>query len=305
MSLKVLHVIPSISVVHGGPSSVLRTITKALAADGVEVDIATTDDNGLGLLRVELGTPSVTDGVTYRFFHRNCRFYTVSWGLAEWLDRHCHEYDLVHIHALFSFASTAAARAACRHGVPYIVRPLGTLNRWGLKNRRPWLKKLSLKLLERRFLENSATVHFTSEQEKVEAMDEVAIEKWIILPNPVDLEHLTAKADACPLRERYRLIGNRPIVLFLSRLDAKKGLDLLLDAFALLRKQGSDAVLVLSGDGEDKFVAGLKSQAKMCGVEDNVIWTGFLQGVEKLQAFQGADVFVLPSYSENFGVSVV
>jgi glycosyltransferase involved in cell wall biosynthesis len=303
--VKVLHVIPSISAVHGGPSTVLRTITKALVTRGVVVDVATTNDDGVGLLAFPLNSAVIIDGVKYRFFSRDIRLYKVSCALARWLDRHCSDYDLLHIHALFSFSSTAAARCAIRHRVPYILRPLGTLNRWGRHNRRPWLKNLSLMLVERRLLSEAAAVHFTSEQEKAEAIDVARLRHSIVLPNPVEIESPALALDFKRLRTLYPAIGNRKIILFLSRLDAKKGLDLLLEAFASLRKEGDDAVLVLAGEGERAFVARLNRSAEALGIADNVIWTGFLSGVEKYAAFKDASVFVLPSYSENFGVSVV
>ena len=91
------------------------------------------------------------------------------WPLNRWLREHIRDYDVVHIHALFSYPATVAAHWARRYGLPYVVRPLGTLNRWGVENRRPWLKQLSLRLVERRILAGAAAVQFTSAQEEIEA----------------------------------------------------------------------------------------------------------------------------------------
>jgi glycosyltransferase involved in cell wall biosynthesis len=97
----------------------------------------------------------------------------------------------------------------------------------------------------------------------------------------------------------------RRIVLFLSRFDRKKGLDLLLPAFASLRAQCPDAALVLAGSGDKGLEAQLREQSIALGIADHVFWPGFLSGSEKAAAFADADVFVLPSYSENFGIAVV
>ena len=95
------------------------------------------------------------------------------------------------------------------------------------------------------------------------------------------------------------------MVLFLSRLDAKKGLDLLLPAFAILRRQVPDVTLVVAGTGDADFVSGLKAQAAALGIASEIVWPGFLEGEDKQAVFADADLFVLPSYSENFGIAVV
>src|SRR6266404_1715192 len=148
--MKVLHVIPSVGALRGGPSVAVRTMARGVSEQGVTVHVVTTDDNGRGRLAVPYGRPVVEDGFTCWYFRRQTRFYTVSWPLCRWLARHAADYDLIHIHALFSFATTVAAFWAARRGVPYVVRPLGTLNTWGIENRRALLKQVSLRLVERR-----------------------------------------------------------------------------------------------------------------------------------------------------------
>jgi glycosyltransferase involved in cell wall biosynthesis len=185
------------------------------------------------------------------------------------------------------------------------VRPLGTLNRWGRDRRRPFLKKISLKFVDLPLLQDAAAVHFTSEQERLEAFEVAPEGRSIVLPNPVALEKPAAALGADWLRTHYPSIGQRKIILFLSRLDPKKGLDLLFEAFAFVRRHTSDVVLVVSGDGEKSFVASLQKMVAALGIGDRVVWTGFIDGLEKYAAFEEASVFVLPSHSENFGVSVV
>jgi glycosyltransferase involved in cell wall biosynthesis len=292
---KILHVIPSVGPERGGPSVFMRTLARGLSQAGMQVHVATTDDNGRGRLPVPHGVPQHEDGATFWYFPRQTRFYTFSWPLTRWLARHVREFDLVHIHALFSYAAFPAALAAHHAGVPYIVRPLGTLNRWGIENRRPWLKKLSFRVLESRILAHAAGIHYTSEQELVEAGELGVSTNPLIIPNAVEL----------PAREVRPRRHDRKIILFLSRLDRKKGLDLLFEAFARVRNECPDAVLVLAGTGDAEWVAGLKNTAERLGIASHVIWAGFLAGEDKWAALSGADVFVLPSYSENFGISLV
>jgi glycosyltransferase involved in cell wall biosynthesis len=292
---KILHVIPSVGPQRGGPSVLMRTLARALSQTGMEVHVATTDDNGPGRLRIPFGVPQQEDGATFWYFPRQTRFYTFSWPLTRWLARHVREFDIVHIHALFSYAALPAALLAHRAGVPYIVRPLGTLNRWGIQNRRPWLKKLSFRVLESRILASAAGVHYTCEQELVEAGELGVSGHPIVIPNAVEL----------PARESRPQRHDRKVILFLSRIDRKKGLDLLFEAFARVRRQCPDALLVLAGTGDPAWVATLKNTAERLGIAADVTWAGFLAGDDKWSALTSADVFVLPSYSENFGIALV
>jgi glycosyltransferase involved in cell wall biosynthesis len=302
--MKVLHVIPSVSPLRGGPSVMMHALARGLNDAGVEVHVATTDDNGRQRLDVPLGVPVVEEGVTSWYFPRQTRFYTVSWPLGRWLAQHVRDYDLVHIHALFSFATMPAAFWCQRYGIPYMVRPLGTLNRWGLRYRHPWLKRLSLRCIERRMVSGAAAVHYTSAQERLEAAELSLGERAVIIPNAVDLASLPARALAGRFRARYPQLADRRIILFLSRIDAKKGPDLLLPAFAHIRAHYPQVALVLAGSGDAALVARLQQQGARLGLEAEVLWTGFLSGDDKWAALADADLFVLPSYSENFGVAV-
>jgi glycosyltransferase involved in cell wall biosynthesis len=276
----------------------MRTLSRALSQAGVEIHVATTDDNGSDRLSVPLGVPQHEDGATFWYFPRQTRFYTFSWPLTRWLARHVREFDLVHIHALFSYAALSAAWLAHRAGVPYIVRPLGTLNRWGIENRRPWLKKLSFRVLESRILASAAGIHYTSEQELVEAGELGVSGKALIIPNAVELPPGEARASQAHQE-------GRKVILFLSRFDRKKGIDLLFEAFARVRDQYPKALLVLAGSGDQRWVMRLRQDAERLDIARDVIWAGFLTGEEKWAALRAADVFVLPSYSENFGIAVL
>ena len=272
---------------------------------GVSVDVATTDDNGTGQLAFPLGRPLMENGVTYWYFRRQMSFYTVSWSLFQWLAEHVDDYDVMHIHGLFSFAATAGAFWATRRSVPYLVRPLGVLNTWGIQNRHPLLKRLSLRLIERRILMNAAVAHFTSEQEKCEAELVAPGIRSVVIPNPVAGVGADEKQSPELFLARHPDLAGRRVILFLSRLDPKKGLDLLLNGYARTRAAIPDAALVIAGNGEDSFLARLRDQAQQLGLQRDVVWAGFLQGEEKRAVFAAADIFVLPSYSENFGIAVV
>jgi glycosyltransferase involved in cell wall biosynthesis len=303
--MRILHVIPSVSSQRGGPSFAVRMMAETIARHHVEVHIVATDDDGIGRATVPLEEALVENSVTYRYFQRQTTFYTFSLPLTRWLWNHVGEYDLLHIHSLFSYATLPAAWFAHWHGVPYIIRPLGHLNRWGIQNRRAALKRLSLRWIEGPILRRATLLHFTCEQERLEAAEVGVSGPTVIAPLGID----TTPFQQLPSMESFSIAHpqtqNNVRLLFLSRIDPKKGLDLLLAAFAKLRQSHPDIVLVIAGDGDAAYLAELKALAQQLDIADAVIWTGFLTGRAKLAALAAADLFVLPSYSENFGIAVV
>lgn len=299
--MRVLHVIPSLSLAHGGPTRALAMMERALTAEGVTVETATSDDDGpRGRLSRPPAVPVQENGVTRRYFPRRTVFYKASPALGRWLAGHVRDYDLVHIHALFSYSSIAAARAARRAGVPYVLRPLGTLARYGVTQRRPWLKRASLALLEGPALRSAAAVHFTSEEERIEA------EAWGIPMRsrvlPLGVEPV-AGADDTLVGQRFPALGKAPYLLYLSRLDPKKNLEGLLDAWADVAPQHPNVQLLVAGGGEPGYGAALRARATALGLDARVVWAGGIDGEIKASALAGALAFVLPSFSENFGIA--
>jgi len=314
--LKILHVIPSVSQSEGGPSYAVFAFARAANLGGAETLIVTTGNDDLGSGETECVC-----------FQRNFEPYKISFSLYRWLRDHVRDFDLVHIHALFSFSSWAAVNAAQKQNVPYVIRPLGVLNRWGLKNRRRFLKQWWLRFIESPILERAAAIHYTSQAERDEAAmvgEHIREPRSFIVPIPVKREiedrrsemgnqMSSASADYGAIRPAfageetflrdYPQAQGKKIVLFLARLDEKKGLDVLLQAFVDIRREHGDAVLMLAGSGPGSFVAKLHQQAQRLGVADDVIWTGFLSGPLKSAVFSAATIYVLPSYSENFGIA--
>src|ERR1041384_4347263 len=187
-ALRVLHVIPSLSQEDGGPSFAMPLIGRALARAGIKVDVATTEREGE--TRVD------HDALRVFSFRRQTKFYKVSRPLTKWLSAHVRDYDLVHIHSLFSYSSVRAAAIAKKNGIPYIVRPLGVLNRWGMENRRRFLKQVSFRLVERRILQDAAVIHYTSQQERIEAEKAGVEGSPAVIPIGIDVEQFRELPDA-------------------------------------------------------------------------------------------------------------
>lgn len=300
--MRVLHVIPSVSSYHGGPTKALETMEQALSAAGVDVFTATTDDAAPGHRLPAETRPSRANGATRTYHRKWSEFYKVAPAMVPWLWRNVRGFDVVHIHALFSFASTVAAHIAGWRGVPYIVRPLGTLTVYGVKRRRALLKRISLSLLEGRILRRAAAVHFTTQAEWDEAKLLGIPFSGVVIPLAVAPGLST---DSQCLLDDQPQLRDRHVVLYLSRLDRKKNIEGLLEAFASLAKRRSDVALVVAGGGQADYAASLQALAETLGVADRVVFLGHVEGETKAAVFRLAEVFVLPSYSENFGIAAV
>lgn len=303
MRNRVLHVIPSVSLAHGGPSIAIREIERSLGSSKWWSETVTTNDDGPGnKILSPLARCISHDGSSRRYFNKNTELYKVAWSFVPWIRRHATDYDLIHIHSLFSFLSVVAAVAARRSGVPYIVRPLGVLNRYGITHHRPWLKRLSLRLIERPILKNAAAVHFTSEAEREEALELGLSFNAVIIP--LGIGQKSVRDDNRKMR--YVDHPNETVrLLYLSRLDPKKNLEGLIDALSVLRHQGAQVSLTIAGSGSPTYVRSLVDRVRSNGLERDVRWLGQVSGEKKLDVLANSDIFVLPSFSENFGVSVV
>lgn len=301
--MKVLQVIPSLSRIHGGPSKAIWSIAGSVAASAAGVTVVSTDNDGPGRrlsLESRESFSAAAQGVDVVLHRQTNEFYTLSVPGLLWLAKNIRYFDVVHVHALFSFMPVAAAWLARLRGVPYVIRPLGTLGAYGLSTRRRWFKKLSLMLCERPLLRAAAAVHCTSDAERIEVLAVCPSAKTVVIPLSVPpFEPASEAAVRSLLGARY----GGPVVLFLSRLDRKKNVEVLLEAFALLAPHQVDATLLIAGDGERDYVASLKARADALGIAARVIWAGQVDGVAKAAAFTAATVFALPSHSENFGIS--
>jgi len=304
--LRVLQVIASIADINGGASTAMWSTLEALRLRNVDVDLVTTNEDGLNrLMDVPFGEFIRQRNHRVRYFPAKGDRYTTSWPLAAWLLRHVREYDIVHVHGLFRFAPVAAAHAAILRGVPYVLTLHNTLGDWGMRYRRPLLKKLSISLLEGRIVDRARRVHLCSADElnHVSQVRPVGTRSAVF---PLGIDFSLAAADEASATESVEeSFAGRKVVLFMSRIHEIKGLDKLIRAFASVGRAHPDAVLVIAGTGDDGLVASLRALAQQVGVEQRTHWMGFVQGRRKRDLLAAATVFVLPSHSENFGYAVI
>jgi glycosyltransferase involved in cell wall biosynthesis len=300
--MKVLHVIPAVAPRYGGPSQAVVGTTRALADQGVEVLIATTDADGDGRLPVPRGVPLEYQGVPAIFFRRQfSEAFKYSRPLARWLDTHVTEYAAVHIHAVFSHACLAAASACQRHKVPYIVRPLGSLDPWSLRQK-SFKKQAMWRLGGQKMLRQAAAIHYTTRAEQRLAEEPLGLTRGVVIPLGVNQEAYAGGANVAAFRAHHPGLEEHPYVLVLGRLHPKKGVELLIDAFATAAP--AEWRLLVAGDGDPSYVASVKRLAEQ-RAPGRVVFSGWVEGQEKVAALQGAALLALPSHSENFGLVVV
>jgi glycosyltransferase involved in cell wall biosynthesis len=292
--MRVLHVIPAIAAAYGGPSKVVLDTCKALRAKGVEAEIATTNADLDGNLPIPKESPTLIEGVPVYFFERKgLSRYKFSFGLTKWISRNVAKYDLLHVHAVFSYSTAVAAFFARRHRIPYVMLPHGMLAPWPMRNKR-LRKMIYFKLIEENNLERAAAIHFTAEEEM-----RISVRRGdsnFVLPYIVDLSdegNVIQSTGGSILR-----------VLYLSRFDPKKGIEILIGALSRLVGDGVQCELILAGDGEPEFAEKIKQMVQTHGLSSITRFTGFVEGAEKSKLLRSANLFVLPSYGENFGIAV-
>ncbi|MCB0207756.1 MAG: glycosyltransferase [Anaerolineae bacterium] len=305
--MKILHVIPSIADVRGGTSRAVLDMVRALRQANIDAAIATTNDNGPDLLDVPLRQWIEIEQVPVQFFARfspaipAVREFAFSRSFTTWLGQHLAEYDLLHVHAIFSYTSTVAMRLARLKGQPYLVSPHGMLADWSLQqgDRK---KQLYLKLAERANLNQAQALHFTADLEQQEAAALNLRPPGFVIPLGLAVPAAIPKAREA-LRQHLQLPWDEPIILFMARLHPKKGLDYLISALSNLLDRRF--TLVIAGSGAPEYEAEVKRMVVRANLQQRTIMPGFVQGYTKDLLLQGADLLALTSHSENFGIAIL
>ncbi len=303
--MKITHVVPYMHPNAGGPPVVVDRICRRLAARGHSVRVVTTD----ALAGNEQGWEQAYADGGYRlevYRTTGTGAFAYSPGLAPAVRAAVADSDLVHLHTVWTYPTLRAAWACRTRRVPYLVMPHGMLDPNSVRRKR--VKKwLYAKAVEGPNLRRAAGLICThAEEERLARLSVAGLPHGWIVPLAADEPPNASRAQlAEEFFTHYRNLAGTRIVLFLGRLHPKKGLDLLLPAFAALARRVPDARLVLVGPGEPDYVADLSARASASGISDRVAFLGPLTGREKWAAFSAATVFALPSYQENFAITVV
>lgn len=303
--MKILHVIANLAPRYGGPSKACLEMAAAVGALGHQIDIYTTNQDGAGVLPAPLDRPVEKNGITIRYFPiQRPRFWGTSLPLAKELGRNIGQYDIVHIHSLYLFHDLVAGRLCRKKCVPYLIRPHGTLDPY-LYRRHRLRKRLMELWFQNGVIKAAAAVHYTTEEEMNLAQNYVFGARGVVVPNGLKVDEYQDLPPKGSFRDKYPRIGSGRILLFMGRVNFKKGLDLLVPAFARVARERPDIHLVIAGPDNEGYGRKVRLWLEELGAAGAATFTGMLQGQDKLAALRDAEMFILPSYTENFGISVL
>ena len=297
--MRVLHVIPSVAERSGGPAIAIVPMCRALKEEGIEVLLVSTSagvDHDESLYEYK--------GIPAKFFPTQLGdSFKYSRPLSSWLSANIEQFDVAHIHAVFNHSSIAAAHVCRKARVPYVVRPLGTLEPWSM-TQKSLRKRVFWQVSGKGMLRRAAAVHYTTDAEKLSTERLLGLNHGKVIALGIET---TASASHAKLEQHFPELASEPYMLVLSRLHPKKGLDVLIDAFLALVQVEKFAHwrLVIAGDGPEAYVLKLKAMAGSSAQRDRIVFTGWLDGEEKDAVLGGASLLVLPSHQENFGLCVM
>ena len=307
--MKILLLIPALGPIYGGTSKVLPELAAALGRQpGMTVDIVTTDANGDANLDVPCGRWVEQDGYRVLYLPRlGRREFKFSLSLFRWLWKHAGDYTAAHIASVFNFPVLAGAVACRWRGVPYMIAPHGMLEPWalGYKARK---KKRYLQWIERPLVLRGARRLQALNGREAANLEKLALgPPVVILPNGIDAREAAPipEEEGRRFLERFPAARDQRVILFLHRVDKKKGLDVLAPAFAAVRRRFPQTHLVVAGPATGDFEGAARGFFHAAGVAEAVTFTGMLDGELKRGALRAAEVFVTPSYSEGFSMSVL
>lgn len=305
--LRILHVIRTLNPAWGGPVEGVRTLTAQARARGFYVEVVCADEpNCPWMPSWEIGVHAVGPAYLGR--------YGFAPGLDRWLAANAGRFDVIVVNGIWMYFGWAVRKAALRAGVPYFLFIHGALDPWFRKNYpfKHLKKTIYWRLFEHKMLRDAERTLFTTEEEMLLARQAFlpyecrpAVSGYGIerpkLPDAFNKDRaVRAITSAHPLLEHRRFI------LFLARIHEKKGIDLLLRAFAACRTALGGTALVIAGPAADNTTLDrLHNLASTLGIEKDVVWTGPLYEEAKWDAMRAAEAYVLPSHQENFGISVV
>ena len=298
--MKLLHLISSVDPKGGGPIEGVTQLSTVYRVLGVDVTICSLDAPDAVWVQAS-NTKVVALGPSPALYGYNAK-------LVPWLKAHEHEYDAVIVNGLWQYIGFAVWRALSGSATPYYVFSHGMLDQWfkytyPLKHLKKWLY---WPWAEYRVLRDARRVIFTCEDEKILARESFWLYKVNEAVTAYGVSNPPANGDelATKFLAQYPQLQGKRLALYLSRIHVKKGCDLLIEAFAKVAKQDDSLHLVMAGPDQTGWVPKLQAQAEKLGIAHRITWPGMLQGDMKWGAFYAAEVFVLPSHQENFGIVV-
>lgn len=302
--MKVLHVTPSYypAVQFGGPIRSVHLLNQGLIRRGVALEVITTNAGLTERTDIPLCSQTKVGNVPVTYFpFIGYEHYNFSISLLSAVFRQVKNFDVVHITAVWNFPVLATALACLWHKKPFVLSPRGTLYAETIAHRSANLKKIYYKLLAGMPVKRASVLHFTTVDEAIKVTQVHALKnEYCVIPNGLDFSEMDLSSE----RIRPAVLPQGDYLLFLGRVDRKKGMDILIEGFSKVAPQFPNIQLVIAGPDNEQYAEVVKAMIHKAGIEQKVIFTGSLEGKDKWAAYRFATLFLLPSYSENFGMTV-
>ncbi len=303
--MKILIVTPYLGVAYGGTSKVVPEIALGLSSMHNSVDIVTTNANSSEKLNIPLNIWIAKEKYQIQYFncwHKND--FVLSFSLIMWLNSHISNYDIVHTNTIFSPLIALIQLICIWHHKSYIVTPHGMLEPWALSHK-TWKKQIYYALVEKFALQKASAIQVLTLSEENHLNNLQIKTPLILVPNGIHKQEFVNLPEAEIFYQKFPCTRHKTLILFLGRIDPKKGLDLLALAFTKVHALFSDTHLVIAGPDNIGFTSTVQSYFAKAGCLEAVTFTNILTGSLKYAAFAAATLYVAPSYSEGFSMSVL
>ena len=308
--MKIIHVTPSYkpAYIYGGPIHSVGKLCETLISltisgensrnsdqdEAIDGEVMTTTANGKSELNVEVEKTTFVNQVPVTYFRRWTKDHShfspeLLWGLRKSIRKGQDKKIIIHIHAWWNLVSVLSCLVAKWYQIPVILSPRGMLTAYTRTNRNSIVKTIFHKLIGKRLLQYSY-IHATSPQEQIDILKLVQPKSVTVIPNLLKLADST-------VQKKERISSDFFKLIFLSRIEEKKGLELLLEA---LSKVEIVWTLTIAGSGNENYVGSLKQKVKALKLRGQIDWLGHVNNEDKYQLMAAHDLLVLPSYSENF-----
>jgi glycosyltransferase involved in cell wall biosynthesis len=300
--VRVLHVINSVHPGGGGPVECIAQISGELGRTGDHVEVAAIADEPASSWFDRI--PAKVHGLGPALGR-----YSLSFVAARWLRFNVGRFDAVVVHGIWQYQALATYWALSDRKIPYFVYAHGMLDR-SLRGSNPvrYAKKFVYWLLSARaILKNASGVLFTSCEEEARSYGFFPADGWkrIVVGNGIAPPPPVLTAQLARFHNRFPNLRSKRVILFLGRIHPVKGLDTLIRSFSEIASRVANLHLLVAGGGSASYEASLKNLSNSLVGLDNVTWAGILTGEEKWAAYEVAELFVLPSHSDSFGIAVV
>ena len=283
----------------GGPPKIIYDHAVVQMKLGAEVTIITPISEGQKVYAIPEGAKLIT--CKRHWFSKYWAEFSPE--LYRWIKAHGNEYDVIHIHGVWHFAGVAPYLAGIK--TSKCITTHGLLDSWTI-GKGYWKKMLFGFLFQKKILKNTELIQINNTDEQADLKRFLGFEhpNVQIIPNGMNLNDFEKLPAKNTFREKYSISPDKKIILFLSRINLKKGLDLLLPAFKEIVSQRDDCLLVMAGP-DDGYLAETEHFIQENHLEDKIRLVGMLTGNDKLAAFADANIFALPSHSEGFSIATL